>query len=234
MGLHRKSLREKFQRNLDSCSDCVGFVELKVKIGRERRVLLLRRGNHADYLVGGELVWGAYFPPKAKPTRIVDGGANIGMFSVLASGYFPDVPIVCYEPDGENVSHLKRNLELNKIRAEVFSKGLWSSDRTLYFHPADSYTGHVSESPSRFPIECVAAKVENGCWLKLDIEGAEYEVLPEILRRGLRPGFISMEIHFNNEKGGLLISILEECGYRLRRPYDAYAECLNIEADYFG
>jgi FkbM family methyltransferase len=192
----------------------------------------MRKGNVSDYLVGGELVRGAYAPPRAKPTAIVDCGANIGMFSLIASAYFPKTPIICYEPDQKNIECLNANLKRNGIVASVSRKAVWSEETRLYYHASDSYTGYVDRNASEFSIECTRAEVPEGCWLKLDIEGAEYEVLPEILLRGARPSFISMEIHFNNQKGKKLINLLEESGYRLRMPYDSFSECVNIEAEF--
>jgi hypothetical protein len=77
----------------------------------------------------------------------------------------------------------------------------------------------------------VTAHVQDGCWFKLDIEGGEYEVLPEILARGVRPSIISMDIHSNNLKGAELVRLLEKSGYRLQLPHDPKPDCVNIVAE---
>jgi FkbM family methyltransferase len=233
MGHHRKRMRSQLIAVLDKSTNG-GNIQMRFKVRGKQIVFLMRKGNMADYLIGGELVWGAYNPPLKTPVLIVDGGANIGMFSVLAHAYFPDVPIVCYEPDKANLRQLERNLSVNGISAEVVPKALWSRETTLFYHPGASYTGYVDESPPGEEIACAMARVENGCWLKLDVEGAEYEVLPQVLASGVRPAFISMEIHSNNAKGGALVSLLEASGYRLKNPHDPVPDCLNIEADYIG
>jgi FkbM family methyltransferase len=231
IGMYRTVLRNSMIQILNE-SENFGFVPLVFWRGVNKRVLHMRKGNVSDYLVGGELVRGAYAPPRAKPTAIVDCGANIGMFSLIASAYFPKTPIICYEPDQNNMECLNANLKRNGIVASVSGKAVWSEETRLYYHANDSYTGYVDRNASEFSIECTRAEVPEGCWLKLDIEGAEYEVLPEILLRGARPSFISMEIHFNNQKGKKLINLLEESGYRLRIPYDSVSECVNIEAEF--
>lgn len=233
MGHHRKWMRSQFIAALDKSTND-GNVQMRFKVRGKRFVFLMREGNMADYLIGGELVWGAYNPPLKTPALIVDGGANIGMFSVLAHAYFPDVPIVCYEPDKANLLQLERNLSVNGISAEVVPKALWSRETTLFYHKGASYTGYVDENPPGEEIACAMARVEDGCWLKLDVEGAEYEVLPQVLASGVRPAFISMEIHSNNAKGGALVSLLEASGYRLKNARDPVPDCLNIEADYIG
>lgn len=56
--------------------------------------------------------------------------------------------------------------------------------------------------------------------LKLDIEGAEYEAVPELLESGVRPTQLLLETHFRRGPWGtadaeeLLASILD-CGYRM-------------------
>lgn len=233
MGLHRKGLRSFFITALNKSARDAN-IEMRFKLSGKKSIFLMREGNMADYLIGGELVWGAYNPPLKTPALIVDGGANIGMFSVLAHAYYPDVPIVCYEPDKANLRQLERNLSVNGISAEVVPKALWSRETTLFYHKGASYTGYVDENPPGEEIACAMARVEDGCWLKLDVEGAEYEVLPQVLASGVRPAFISMEIHSNNAKGGALVSLLEASGYRLKNAHDPVPDCLNIEADYIG
>lgn len=233
MGHHRMGLRAFFIKALNqSAKD--SSIEMRLKLGDRKSIFLMREGNVADYLIGGELVWGAYAPPQYRPTSIVDGGANIGMFSVLAHAFFPDVPILCYEPDESNLRQLERNLAANCISAKIVPKALWSKETTLFYHAGESYTGYVDEFPPGEPIECGSAQVENGCWLKLDIEGAEYEVLPEILSRGVRPAFISMEIHFNDQRGGGLMELLAKARYKPRKPHDCNAICANVELDFIG
>jgi hypothetical protein len=70
--------------------------------------------------------------------------------------------------------------------------------------------------------------------VKMDIEGAEYEALPEILSRGVRPTMISMEIHSNHISGKTLVDLLEASGYKLRKTHDLQAYCTNVEADFSG
>jgi len=229
MGRYRKKMRSRFVSLLNECAKD-GDVEMDLRIAGRRVRFLLRCGNIADYLIGGELVWGAYSRPEKIPTSMVDGGANIGMFSILAHAYFPETSIICYEPDKDNLEQLNKNLKINGIRAKVVPKALWSKETTLFFHAQESYAGYVDECPPGIPIECVTAEVQDGSWLKLDIEGGEYEALPEILGRGVRPYVINMEIHSNNTKGVELVRLLESNGYRLQDPYDSQPECLNILA----
>ena len=62
-----------------------------------------------------------YTPPGFQINKndiVVDIGANIGIFALYAS---QPSPIYCYEPFGENVSFLKKNMKQNgKKNVKIF------------------------------------------------------------------------------------------------------------------
>ena len=190
--------------------------------------LAMRREDRADYLVVGELIQGGYERPSVAPARIVDGGGNIGTFSLAAAAWFPGVPITVYEPDDANLARLTDNLRMNGIEAQVIKKAVWSKDTTLYFQARDSYTGFVSGEPSSVEVRCVVPDVAAGDWLKLDVEGAEYEVLPALFARGCLPYFISLELHHRRQKGDSLIALARANGYSVSGPLEADADCINV------
>lgn len=230
MGHYRRRLRQAWIRQIDGFGSD-GYVRLAIRRDARRIVCDLRCKNEADYLVAGEMVMGGYALPhevKARPTAIVDGGANIGVFALQASARFPDLPITCYEPDTANIAQLRRNLNENRIVAEIVSKALWSRSAELFFHPGESYTGFVSSDPSSFPISCLLPPVPDGCWLKLDIEGAEYEVLPALLSQNAKPAIISMEIHDYARRGESLLNLLRQHGYSIFGSFKSDALCVTV------
>ena len=208
-----------------------GQVELSFSTSGSPLSIQLRKGNKADYLVFGEMVMGAYrlaCHVSPRPSAVIDGGANIGLFSLFAHAAFPGVRFTCYEPDADNVVQLRKNLEANGIDAKVIPKALWSKTAELYFHPGESYSGFVDSEPSGYPISCVLPTVPDDCWLKLDIEGAEYEVLPALLEAGCQPRMISLEIHDFSRRGAKLLELLEAHGYQWGEPVKATDVCVNI------
>lgn len=232
MGRRRALARRRFEAAIGRFARD-GQVRLQLWRAGRRITLLLRQGNVADYLVAGELVAGGYPPPEVAsraPTALVDGGANIGMFTLQAHACFPGLPVTCYEPDPANLRQLELNLSANGIAARVVPKALWSRVGDLFYHPAQSYTGFVSEEPSDFPIACVTPEVPDGCWLKLDIEGAEYEVLPALLRAGAQPAWISMEVHAFNTRGQVLLDLLREHRYEVRGQWHPQDICVTVLA----
>jgi len=187
--------------------------------------LAIRTSNYADYHILWEfLCGGLYYESPTLVDRFCDCGANIGVFSIHAGLLFPSAKIICYEPDAANFHLLKKNLSLNGIAADCRHCGVWSSNITGYFHPNESVSGTISEEPSEYPIRCEIPEVDESTWLKMDIEGAEYEVMPAVIEKGNLPITISMELHNFSQRGKSLWNLLEKCGYSLRKVTDGSPE----------
>jgi hypothetical protein len=230
IGRHRVGLRRLFFKAIGWFAQA-DQVCLRLNLPERIIAVRMRRGNEADYLVAGELVVGGYPLPAGEytaPTAIVDGGANIGVFTLQAAARFPDVPVSCYEPEKANLEQLRLNLATNGVEAEIVPKAMWSKTEELFFHPGLSYTGLVNKEPSPFPIACELPRVPAGCWLKLDIEGAEYEVLPALLKGGAKPAIVSMEIHDFNQRGQGLLDLLRQFGYSIHGSFKPDAPCVTI------
>jgi len=216
---------------LIGCFARKGQVIAAFRISGQALSIFLRQGNQADYLVFGEMVMGGCKLPdnlSYRPTAMVDGGANIGLVTLVAHATFPGIKVTCYEPDDGNLAQLRRNLAANNIAAEVVPKALWSKTAELFFHPGESYAGFVDANPSPHPISCILPAVPDGCWLKLDIEVAEYEVLPALLNAGCQPKIISMEIHDFNRRGNQLLTLLKAHGYVWNESFQPTEQCVNI------
>ncbi len=228
----RKILRELFFKLIGVFSSN-GQVVVSLLIYNQNTRIFLRKGNAADYKVYGELVLGGYrFPENLskKISEIHDAGANIGLFSLYAHALFPETSITCYEPDVDNIAQLNLNLAANNIEAKVIPKALWSKTAELFFHPQESYTGFVSEVHSSYPISCICPSVPDNSWLKMDIEGGEYEVLPEILNSKCLPRLISIEIHDYSRRGAILLKKLSEKGYSWDERFSPDEDCISFSA----
>jgi hypothetical protein len=116
------------------------------------------------------------------------------------------------------------------MEATTHQLGLWSKDVTLYYHPQSSETGYVDENPPGIPIVCTLPKIESNCWLKLDIEGAEYQLIPALFNQGQFPRWLSMEIHHFDTQGQFLIDILKQNGYQIEGADAPTASCAVISA----
>ncbi|MDX2110990.1 MAG: FkbM family methyltransferase [Verrucomicrobiota bacterium] len=208
-----------------------GLVLYRCRINNTPMVLMLRRENQGDYRVAGELTDGIYTAPKSAPSHIYDCGANIGTFTLFAACKFPGAKLVCYEPDPDNLTLLKENLRRNNIKADIRSCGVWSQDGKLYYHPDNSITGRVDETVSAYPIPVEALRIRaEKTWVKLDIEGAEYQVIPALMDQPHLPFYLSIEVHFYNVKGQPLIQLLKDRGYTLHGYLNPANECVVFDA----
>lgn len=124
---------------------------------------------------------------------IVDVGAQVGTFSIFASQKANNALIYSYEPDAASFSQLLKNIKLNGLesRIKAFELAVWKErgQRKLYYRDDDSLGRSFLETrgQSFYVVGCLALKdifelnrIEKCDLLKMDIEGAEYEVLLSI------------------------------------------------------
>ncbi|MGI9082268.1 MAG: FkbM family methyltransferase [Thermoleophilaceae bacterium] len=148
-----------------------------------------------------EVAAGEYAAPGfeiAPGDRVVDVGANVGAFAVLAARRGAGVE--AYEPHPETFVHLERNaagLAVKCVQAAVVARSPPRGTVTLELD-RDSDTRHrVGGSGIEVPAVTLAEAVAGGCdLLKLDCEGAEFELLeatPEDSWREVRR--IACEVH---------------------------------------
>lgn len=123
---------------------------------------------------------------------VIDGGANLGYFTLLLSKLVgPTGKVIAVEPSPPNLERLRRNLALNGAsNVEVIPKALWSeSGKTLDFHLTE-YGGYDSLIKSdrtieTIQVETIALRHIRPYMLprlaKFDLEGAEIEALSGML-----------------------------------------------------
>jgi FkbM family methyltransferase len=127
--------------------------------------------------------WRQYDLPIAPPATIIDAGANIGLSTLFFALRWPESSIVAVEPEQENFALLERNLR--SIRnVHAVCAALWkSSDSLVLLNPdAPPNNYRVQSGPgdvrgTTVPELCQAEGWDRIGLLKLDIEGAELEVL---------------------------------------------------------
>lgn len=120
---------------------------------------------------------------------IVDGGANIGFFSMIYAAKYPKAKIIAIEPDSRNFELLKQNTsQFSNIKC--IKAGLWSSSVGLKL--IDRGTGSwgfmvkeckKGEKGDIDAVSMMALMQQNNFpridILKLDIEGSENELLSQ-------------------------------------------------------
>ena len=119
--------------------------------------------------------------------HVVDGGANVGFFTLILSKMVgPTGKVIAVEPGAENLAKLKHNIEINACtNVEIIEKALWSEATKLpmYFYQdgggnsAWAHTqGDSSTDIQTTTLDFICRDVQPRL-IKLDIEGAEPEAL---------------------------------------------------------
>ena len=195
----------------------------------EARVSNLRikyRKYTADELIIKEILTKQSYPFERFVLKngsiIIDVGAHIGCFTLILAKMVKDVKVFSFEPQSDNYRILKRNVRLNKLgNVCVFKKGL-SKDgkgRKLYLSPSNTGAHSISVIASNkySIIDCIALEdvlFNNGITkvdlLKLDCEGAEYEILYSTSREYLdRIDRIIIEYHDFEDTGNRIDELIE-------------------------
>ncbi len=118
---------------------------------------------------------------------ILDCGANIGISILYFKSIFPDAIIVAFEADKNNFEILKKNISRNNlINVELLNEAVWIHNDGVYFDAVGKEDGHISTNgeigQELTKSKRLATVLENAAhidFLKMDIEGAEYEVLKD-------------------------------------------------------
>lgn len=138
-----------------------------------------------------------------------DVGANQGLYALALATAHPHLKVVAFEPDERLVASIRRNTALNPSLAPRLSvEPVAVSDRsaTLQFMPAgnaNSGTGRLSDSTASNSVEVRAVALADYITktglepqvLKIDVEGAEVEVLRGLGRFAAATRAILIELH---------------------------------------
>jgi FkbM family methyltransferase len=114
---------------------------------------------------------------------VIDAGAHVGLFSARASCYAQEV--IALEPNPSNFAILQLNVSHNHLENVVtYPTALWSVEEEIDFYEGShSHSGSVVwTQPSPRPVQAITLEQlvnRHGhiALLKLDVEGAEFEVL---------------------------------------------------------
>ena len=158
--------------------------------------VIVRDNGGSDAFIFGEVFSHRYydFASPSTPETILDLGANAGFTSIFFARKYPLAQIACVEPMPGNVELLRKNLELNRVNADVFPFAITVEDCSLQMELADQDYGHkvagmdygITLSGRTIKVEGISVpsllkKLE---WdriglLKVDIEGYEGILLKE-------------------------------------------------------
>ncbi len=155
-----------------------------------QRVFLRAR---QDLHVTRELIAGNIYAPPAelaaslRPTKVLDLGANIGLFALSVLHEFDGIAVTAVEPDPANVDVLRRNLAANLYgdgRATVVEAAVGTAAGTAAFSPGRAELSRLAAFAPGQPAITVRTidffeLVAGHDLVKMDIEGGEWEILAD-------------------------------------------------------
>lgn len=157
------------------------------------------------------------------PATILDIGGHIGSFSVLARSHFPETPITIFEPMAGNHALLVRNLAANNVNAVVHNVAVSNFDGPLRMSGCAGIGARLdkdgAESVNVVRLSGMLDLRNAGPLLmKLDVEGAEFDVFDDILDLLPPDVFMFVEVHEGGSAVYRLRHLLEPIGFTVHVP----------------
>jgi FkbM family methyltransferase len=213
------------------------------KIQEEKRILSLPRftegktnllGNTIDFIDSASFLFindeifnkQIYrFNCTTEEPYIIDCGANIGLSIIYFKQLFPKAEIIGFEPDEKVYKVLQHNSRVFNLKnVQLIKKACWNDETVLRFFSEGADGGRVAgNTDNRNIIEVETTRLRRYLkkrvdFLKIDIEGAENEVLNDVQDLLTNVDKIFVEFHSFIGKEQMLpeiLTILKHAGFRL-------------------
>ena len=161
------------------------------------------------------------FQSRRPDPRILDCGAHIGLSSLYFKQRYPGARITAFEADAALADMCRSNMgTLGAADVEVIQAAVWTHDRGVSFDGTHDDSGHVAAGGgTTVPSVRLKTILDKGSvdLLKLDVEGAEYDIIADCGDSLAAVDRLAMEVHAMDEtpvKIGGLLDGLEKQGFR--------------------
>jgi FkbM family methyltransferase len=115
---------------------------------------------------------------------IIDAGGHIGLFTLYIKKRYPQAKITVFEPDTESIELLTKNIDANNIHnVDLVKAGLYKDDGEIDFGSdhSDGSSIFAKDKSTKVTVVRLSQYITSEIdFLKLNIEGAELDVLTEI------------------------------------------------------
>ena len=184
----------------------------RYRLRRSGRPVFIRH-NTADPLVLDEVFYTGHYEPPAEvtavldglagPLRIVDLGANIGLFGVWALDRHPGAEITAFEPDRTNAAVARLCIDANGAAGRWRLIEAAASDRNgrVSFISGVYSRSRIGEGDDEVETVDVFPHLEGVDFLKVDIEGGEWALLADPRFRELSVPVLVLEYHRDQAPG---------------------------------
>lgn len=157
------------------------------------------------------------FKSSSSNPYIIDCGANLGMSVIYFKQLYPNATIIAFEADDYIFNFLEKNIEsFGYTDVEIINKAVWNCDDTLSFIVEGGAGGRLEKETiigKYKKVSCTSLKKyligKKVDFLKIDIEGAEYEVIKDCENELKNIDNLFIEYHSMPDKEQNLHKILE-------------------------
>ena len=158
---------------------------------------------------------------------IIDAGANIGLSVIFFKKLYPNCKIIAFEPDPDIFRLLVKNVQAHRFAdVDLRDTAAWISDDELTFYSEGSLSGSTKvdflgagnvKKVKASRLKDVLTEFAKIDFLKIDIEGAETDVLLDIERELHRVEHLFFEYHSTYDRPqtlGDLLTLATRAGFR--------------------
>ncbi len=186
----------------------------------EDTIFYYKNGGDFLHLLKEIFLDGIYKADLSMKPYIIDGGANIGLSVAYFMINHPEAVVEAFEPDPQNFKLLKKNSEKWANNVYLHQAALWRENGTINFSDTGDMSSKIEENKEGTIVRAIRLKDllnRKVSLLKLDIEGAEYDVLLDIVDSLQQVENLFVEYHGNLDETFKLthiLSMLEKVGFR--------------------
>lgn len=166
--------------------------------------------------------------PGFEPDFILDVGAHIGLFSLCASARWPKAAILAFEPHPDNAVWARRNFAGNGIRGSVIEAAASTKPGWMNFDLGGGMGRLSSGGNTRVVAADLTAIIRafpaSRLLLKMDIEGGEMAVLPEVLPLLPPANAVFVELHGTAPECGRMMDKITFLGFETKVISDKRSE----------
>jgi len=178
-----------------------------------------------------------HFSASSKEPLILDCGSNIGLTILYFKKIYPQCKIIGFEADVRTFKLLEKNIKVNNLEnVTLINRALYDTKGTVPFYVSVAEPGLVQSirpeslahsEETRVETELLSEHInERVDMLKMDIEGAEQQVMNNLVKERKLPFIQEMILEYHHhmtpveDRLGKFLEILEDAnfGYQLRAP----------------
>lgn len=148
---------------------------------------------------------------------IIDCGANIGLSSLYFKSIYPNATLHAFEPDAVLFQLLEKNALVNDFtNTHLHQAAVWIEDTNLSFSSKGSEASHIDLSnQSEHQVKAIRlssflTQFEYINFLKMDIEGAEFQVVADCLEGLKKVDHFFLEYHGKVNQTKQLHTLLQQ------------------------